>query len=361
MAGQLTWSLVKQLWCHFLWICSPIWLLESKNMWRGSLCPQNCRPCVPGPSPSEDAWQVHHKDGNRSNNSLTNLEYVTGSQNQRHSHASGTRRCGGPTQSKPVMYRTLGFTDWRRCPSIKAAAADLGVSRSAVSAACWRNTPLKGYEFRVADFCEPELPGEEWRPMLCAVSGEEVAGRMVSSLGRVMMCSGQVRRGYLRQDGYFSTWYTAVSGCSKKRVHRLVAHAFLGPPPSPQHSHVNHKDGDKQNNALTNLEYVTPAENRAHYLDTKTGANDQRCRSDSKPLWSRRFKSDEEWTWHPSILSAAEVLGLRRGLISHCIHGKQRHTGGYEFRAAEAFQPLPGEEWRNVDLMALVEDKRKRA
>ena len=45
-------------------------------------------------------------------------------------------------------------------------------------------------------------------------------------------------------------------------VHRLVARAFLGPPP-PGHG-VNHKDGDKRNNRLMNLEYLTNLENHRH-------------------------------------------------------------------------------------------------
>jgi hypothetical protein len=47
-------------------------------------------------------------------------------------------------------------------------------------------------------------------------------------------------------------------------VHRLVAAAFLGTiPPNWQ---VNHKDGDKSNNDVRNLEIVTAEENRAHAL-----------------------------------------------------------------------------------------------
>ncbi|MDL5055907.1 HNH endonuclease [Geitlerinema calcuttense] len=47
-----------------------------------------------------------------------------------------------------------------------------------------------------------------------------------------------------------------------KKVHQLVMSAFVGP--RPDGYEVNHKDGDKANNHLENLEYVTPAENKAH-------------------------------------------------------------------------------------------------
>lgn len=49
-------------------------------------------------------------------------------------------------------------------------------------------------------------------------------------------------------------------------VHRLVALAFLGPPPDGK-TQVNHVDGDPSNNSITNLEYVTPSENVRHSID----------------------------------------------------------------------------------------------
>lgn len=198
--------------------------------------------------------------------------------------------------------------------------------------------------------------------MLCPISGNEVPGRMVSSLGRVKNQAGRIHSGCIR-GGYLGARYTPSSGFGSRIefVHRLVAFTFLGPPATPQQSHVNHRDGNKQNNAAANLEHVTPAENIAHYWKNRTPRPEGKGMSGSKPVWSRAYTSNDNWTWHPSTTCAAKVLGLRSSLVSRCVHGKQLQTGGHEFRAAHVFQPIAGEEWRKVDVDALLEEKRKRA
>ena len=245
-----------------------------------------------GPPPSEDAWQVHHNDGNPGNNHIVNLEileYVTQSHNTSQSHARGRRRCGGPKLSKPVMYRAVGSKDWTRCPSL-TSAAELDASVSVVSSACRHMTRLKGYEFSLVDLRQLELPGEEWRQVLCPMFCTEVLGRTVSSLGRVRTQSGRIHYGCIR-SGYLATRYTPLSGFGSRSesVHRLVALAFLRPPPGQGRSHVNHKDEDKENNTVTNLEYVTPAENVAHYWKNRT---EHRCMRGSSAQTPRLFGAE---------------------------------------------------------------------
>lgn len=64
-------------------------------------------------------------------------------------------------------------------------------------------------------------------------------------------------KGYLRVDLIDSDGVR-----THHKVHRLVAKAFIpNPDNKPQ---VNHKDGNNQNNSITNLEWSTDEENKEH-------------------------------------------------------------------------------------------------
>ena len=86
------------------------------------------------------------------------------------------------------------------------------------------------------------------------------ASRRVSNLGHVITAGGIYTEGTERPDGYR---VASVRG-KKHYVHRLVAQAFLEPPPSEKHTEVNHIDGDRANNRPDNLKWVTPSERIRH-------------------------------------------------------------------------------------------------
>lgn len=74
------------------------------------------------------------------------------------------------------------------------------------------------------------------------------------------------------RNGYLQVTLYSDKGEKKLwNVHRLVAISFLGSPKDGQV--VNHKDRNKTNNNLSNLEYLTHRENTVHALDkTKTSS-----------------------------------------------------------------------------------------
>ena len=122
---------------------------------------------------------------------------------------------------------------------------------------------------------------EIWKPI-------EFDGYEVSNLGRVKSykCdkqNGRIMKPYLDTKGYLQIDIQLDGRKREQRyhllVHRLVAKAFIpNPTDLPQ---VNHKDEDKTNNCVDNLEWCTNLYN-ARY-GTKSERVAQKCR---KPVYS---------------------------------------------------------------------------
>ena len=256
------------------------------------------------------------------------------------------------------MWRAVGSQSWTTSPSMRQAAAELFMSQWSVSHACRSSKSVKGYEFQFADGGQiGTLEGEEWRQMYDPMLGLKVPGRMVSSLGRIKNKHGLISQGCLEKSGYYRTGICLTSHRRTELVHRLVAFAFLGPPVSMHAGYVNHKDLDKGNNAAENLEYVTQSENMAHFYAATGIRNSINC----TPVLSK-LKDSKYWTSHPSIRNAASALGISDRSISRCINRHQASACGYEFMLANipSQQDLAGEEWRRIDLQALLREKEMR-
>lgn len=112
------------------------------------------------------------------------------------------------------------------------------------------------------------------------------------------------------KDWYFGVvLYNNEMRCRKK-VHRLVAEAFI---PNPENKPcVNHKDGNKLNNCVENLEWCTYSENNLHAFRTLG----------RKSPWKGKFGKDN--------FGSKTVLQIKDGRIINVFYGTheaQRETG----------------------------------
>ncbi|WP_290095432.1 HNH endonuclease [Bacteroides acidifaciens] len=128
-------------------------------------------------------------------------------------------------------------------------------------------------------------------------------------------------------EGYFRV--TVGGRIKRDRVHRLVAKCFL---PNPRNKEfVNHKDGNKQNNKATNLEWCTPREN-----SLLASLNGQ--------FWStggikRKIIAIEiatgKKTEFESQAEAERLLKIHNSEINKALRGKRKTSHGYKFEYAD--------------------------
>lgn len=104
---------------------------------------------------------------------------------------------------------------------------------------------------------------ELWKPLL------EYKGIEVSSIGRIRKAANKSRKERILtefpkdRDGYYRCSVQRLDGTwTSQPVHRLVAKAFI--PRTKNRDIVNHIDGNRTNNRIENLEWVTPKENVIH-------------------------------------------------------------------------------------------------
>ena len=156
----------------------------------------------------------------------------------------------------------------------------------------------------------------------------------VSNTGRVK--SLQLRKGILKPfmtpDGYLRIGL--YDGKNKRRktilVHRLVARAFLPSPPKKLKVEINHVDGDKENNYVENLEWVTHADNMRHAYKNKLIPNGR-----TRGVSVVAYNSDLQLVGTFDAISiASEKLGIGRGGIWRSCNSSYLKAGGYKWEYA---------------------------
>lgn len=158
----------------------------------------------------------------------------------------------------------------------------------------------------------------------------------VSDDGKVMTSkTGRILKPSIDQRGYERVCLFKVNRDRRYKVHRLVAITFI---PNPHNkTQVNHKDGDKRNNSVNNLEWVTNEENMAHANSHGLREGHHKfCESKKKRIIATNLTTGEE-IFFDSILSAKRQIGTSH--IQEVLKGLRYEAKGYTFRYSKEVMP----------------------
>ena len=111
------------------------------------------------------------------------------------------------------------------------------------------------------------IPGTDDR-YLINLDGEvrSVMRKTTNSIGRSYTCKGSDITLFIDRGGYWTANIKINGVRGTHFVHRLIALTFI--PNALNKPWVNHKNGNKCDNRVENLEWVTPQENYLHALNT---------------------------------------------------------------------------------------------
>lgn len=179
------------------------------------------------------------------------------------------------------------------------------------------------------------LEGEIWKPV---VGYEEFYD--VSNFGRIRnkgWRQGQHKSNIIMKQRYNKGGYLAVSLIKDKKkkiylIHRLVYEAFIGKLPKFEHKgkghchemfEINHKDENKENNYVENLELITRLENIRYGTRSRRQAMKL-----TKPVYQYTLDKKFVKFWEGG---APEIFkhGYNKSCISECCRGVQAYYRGF--------------------------------
>ena len=144
-----------------------------------------------------------------------------------------------------------------------------------------------------------------------------------SKNGSIRICRGRILKPYTNKDGYLCVVLSKNNKQKTFRVNRLVAEAFLDNPNNlPQ---VNHKDENKQNNNVENLEFCD-----CKYNINFGTAIARRSKTISKAVVQYTLDGTFVREW-PSAMDAEREGGFRSECICMCCKGKIKTHKGFIF------------------------------
>lgn len=265
-----------------------------------------------------DGDVAHHLDGVTTNDVIENLKWTTIGE------AGAIRSYPSTTASKPVVATSVNGKEVYMFVSTFEAASLVDTCRGAIYDAIRFGQVLGGYTF---DYDASDDPTCDTRK----VSG--TYAHLVSTDGRVCMANGRWTHGsrHWKKSGdpdedkhayrrvEITILIDGVKKRKKKYVHVLVAETFIGECPTGYQ--VDHVDGNKSNNCLSNLEYVSKREN-----DRRTYSNGGRKPPGEKAVLL--VKRDGTFSRYKSSSEGARQMNVSVATVStNCKTGRRNKDG----------------------------------
>lgn len=148
--------------------------------------------------------------------------------------------------------------------------------------------------------------------------------------GKVCFTSKEKPMKQCLRGGYKTVCLRKDNAKKMQRVHRLVAQAFISNPENKQF--VDHIDGDRLNNVVTNLRWCTPRENMNNEVTYP------RNRRALQEAWNKRSKKVYQYTLNGEFIQewtntsqASKATNATKQSIKLCCEGKYRSANGFRW------------------------------